>query len=470
MGFLNLVLAVTTAVTYAEKGTLYDDDKVVVGVDDAQYVRTNEQFRTIRAEGGVVDLLGTSVYVGGTTAHPGMFVIGNLHQMSNYSGYLWMGYDSSIYFQKGVEMAPNEKFDIPEGFETLDVRYSDMMDRKIAGIEDEFMKAGGPSVVSNDFQIMEAEAEQGVLLKWQAASFADVADDNDSAWLWRSPFWLLQGYSRGVWLGDWSKGYSWGLYASTNRTTVLIRDANHGGGTKGEGEAVASIKDISRAMNSDKVTLGSLNTTAKTVMIGTNTLEDVVEGLTPERANEAKALADDWEQGGSNRTARIWFDGENWRIVDEGNNDKEIINFKYVDGVLTQTTNVGGVVFSDLDFYYYTRDAGIVQLGSLTVTNAEEQVHVGKETLKSVILRLSPKTDLSGYLTSQSASDTYLTKTDAETTYVAKTSLDETVKTAVNKYKDLEYDTALEVTWTRVVNDGHIYYIAVTNVNTSVME
>ncbi len=49
-------------------------------------------------------------------------------------------------------------------------------------------------------------------------------------------------------------------------------------------------------------------------------------------------------------------------------------------------------------------------------------------------------------------------------------SIETKVVEKVNKYKDLEYDTALEVTWTRVVNDGHIYYIAVTNVNTSVAE
>jgi hypothetical protein len=49
-------------------------------------------------------------------------------------------------------------------------------------------------------------------------------------------------------------------------------------------------------------------------------------------------------------------------------------------------------------------------------------------------------------------------------------SIETKVVEKVNKYKDLEYDTALEVTWTRVVNDGHIYYIAVTNTNTSVAE
>ena len=645
MGFLNLVLAVTTAVTYAEKGTLFDDDKVVVDVDDAQYVRTNEQFRTIRAEGGVVDLLGTSVFVGGTTAHPGQFVIGNLHKMSNYSGYLWMGYDSSIYFQKGVEMAPNEKFDIPEGFETLDVRYSDMMDRKIAGVEDEFMKAGGPSVVSNDFQIAEVGAEQGVLLKWKAAAFADVDDGNDSAWLWQSPFWLLQGYSRGVWLGDWTKGYSWGLFASTNRTMVLIRDANHGGGTKGEGEAVASIEDISRAMNSDKVTLGSLNTTAKTVNVGTNTLESVIdaaiadkgltdgfwlsEGVTtldttdipgvdtassasldPDSAggwtvdyswvtngvvvyqtdvretdegvpiagklpliragvpydtpsmNEAisgfggipggynssfyhpfsSIYSDSW--GGSVKVTPPLFYGASlmlaspeykpdaiwlwrgyglesglprWLLSDEDVRQHfvESVDFstgtrrftdpwlfygidRTADMYATEGYNMYGVRWMPDEFatistlmgdvwyagteVYKSGDFGeriatlpevgrrlghmlsrisvddpamrhwgftnVVQIGDATVT--ADVLKVGTNTLREVIETLAPVPDTSAFVT--------------------KTELDSSVKTAVNKYKDLEYDTALEVTWTRVVNDGHIYYIAVTNVNTSVAE
>lgn len=44
-----------------------------------------------------------------------------------------------------------------------------------------------------------------------------------------------------------------------------------------------------------------------------------------------------------------------------------------------------------------------------------------------------------------------------------------TVK-VVEKYRDLHYDNTLQVTWTNVVDNGHIYYITVTNTDVSVVQ
>lgn len=39
----------------------------------------------------------------------------------------------------------------------------------------------------------------------------------------------------------------------------------------------------------------------------------------------------------------------------------------------------------------------------------------------------------------------------------------------VNRVKELHYDPGLHVTWTNVVNNGHIYYVTVTNTNVSTL-
>jgi len=43
------------------------------------------------------------------------------------------------------------------------------------------------------------------------------------------------------------------------------------------------------------------------------------------------------------------------------------------------------------------------------------------------------------------------------------------LESTVNRVKDLHYDPTLQVTWTNVVNNGHIYYVTVTNTNISTL-
>ena len=44
------------------------------------------------------------------------------------------------------------------------------------------------------------------------------------------------------------------------------------------------------------------------------------------------------------------------------------------------------------------------------------------------------------------------------------------ITAVVNEVKALHYDPALNVTWTNIVNNGHIYYVTVTNANVSVAQ
>lgn len=51
-----------------------------------------------------------------------------------------------------------------------------------------------------------------------------------------------------------------------------------------------------------------------------------------------------------------------------------------------------------------------------------------------------------------------------------KTEVKSEINTVVNRVKDLHYDPGLNVTWTNVVNNGHIYYVTVTNADVSVAQ
>lgn len=333
MGFLNVVVLAAASTNWwtpeanvdrAPKGDLYDDAKVVTNVDESSFVHTNEFGRTHYLRQGELVLDASTLSVPGATAAPGVVVIGNKHKTSNYSGYLMMGHDTAIYAVRDEDMASLQHFDEPglsTTYETLDARY-DRMARKIFS---DMME--GRSVTYTNFlygavgrPTMDDSLTGAIMMGWypgddgierhkvieQVSGKVELVPNGDGTvttnmyyvrpfgkkqvdvagldenWRWRRPFWTFYGYASGLWLGGpWSdeggKDFAYGVYADPEKMVFDLRDANHPDG--GELATISDINSRVAGVTGTIVSLGNTNTTAKTVNVGTNTLESVIDAV-----------------------------------------------------------------------------------------------------------------------------------------------------------------------------------------------